>query len=156
MDDFVYIKKTLGLWSAERAALLLIIKIDKLKTREKYERHYLLLSVLYTEMVKVRKICEAAFEELSELEKLMQYSTPKMLRLVQVLRQYKPEHVNRASKSNAAKGGLFSLYIFNILVCPNIKTEIFRKKNNLFLAWWGTVCSNGFYADFSSLPKIKQ
>jgi endoribonuclease Dicer len=113
LDDFVYIKKTLGLWSAERAALLLIIKIDKLKTREKYERHYLLLSVLYTEMVKVRKICEAAFEELSELEKLMQYSTPKMLRLVQVLRQYKPEHVNRASKSNAAKGGLFSLYIFN-------------------------------------------
>ena len=113
MDDFVYIKKTLGLWSAERAALLLIIKIDKLKTREKYERHYLLLSVLYTEMVKVRKICEEAFEELSELEKLMQYSTPKMLRLVQVLRQYKPEHVNRASKSNAAKGGLFSLYIFN-------------------------------------------
>lgn len=113
MDDFVYIKKTLGLWSAERAALLLIIKIDKLKTREKYERHYLLLSVLYTEMVKVRKICEEAFEELSELEKLMQYSTPKMLRLVQVLRQYKPEHVNRALKSNAAKGGLFSLYIFN-------------------------------------------
>ena len=122
MDDFVYIKKTLGLWSAERAALLLIIKIDKLKTREKYERHYLLLSVLYTEMVKVRKICEEAFEELSELEKLMQYSTPKMLRLVQVLRQYKPEHVNRASKSNAAKGGLFSLYIFHR----------------------GTVCWNGF------------
>ena len=122
MDDFVYIKKTLGLWSAERAALLLIIKIDKLKTREKYERHYLLLSVLYTEMVKVRKICEEAFEELSELEKLMQYSTPKMLRLVQVLRQYKPEHVNRASKSIAAKGGLLSLYIFNR----------------------GTVCWNGF------------
>ena len=108
LDDFVYIKKTLGLWSAERAALLMIIKIDKLKTREKYERHYLLLSVLYTEMVKIRKICEAAFEELSELERLMQYSTPKLLRLVQVLRQYKPEHVCRSSKSNIAKGSLFS------------------------------------------------
>ena len=103
LDDFVYIKKHLGLWSAERAALLMIIKIDKLKTREKYERHYLLLSVLYTEMVKIRKICEAAFEELSEIEKLMQYSTPKLLRLVQVLRQYKPEHVCRSSKGNAQK-----------------------------------------------------
>ena len=98
LDDFVFIKESLGLWSAERAALLLIIKIDKLKTREKYERHYLLLSVLYTEMVKIRKICEAAFQELSELEKLMQYSTPKLLRLVQVLRQYKPDHVCRPSK----------------------------------------------------------
>ena len=103
LDDFVFIKKELGLWSAERAALLLIIKIDKLKTREKYERHYLLLSVLYTEMVKIRKICEAAFQELSELDKLMQYSTPKLLRLVQVLRQYKPDHVCRPTSKIVPK-----------------------------------------------------
>lgn len=103
LDDFVYIKETLGLWSAERAALLLIIKIDKLKTREKYERHFLLLSVLYTEMVKIRKICENAFENLSEVDKLMQYSTPKLLRLVQVLRQYKPEHVCRQQPKPSEK-----------------------------------------------------
>ena len=47
LDDFVHIKNHLGLWCAERAALLLIIKIEKLKTREKYERHFILLSVLY-------------------------------------------------------------------------------------------------------------
>ena len=47
LDDFVHIKDNLGLWCAERAALLLIIKIEKLKTREKYERHFILLSVLY-------------------------------------------------------------------------------------------------------------
>lgn len=98
LDDFVYVKNRLGLWSAERAALLLIIKIDKLKTREKYERHYLLLSSLYTEMVKIRKICELAFENLSEIEKLTQYSTPQLLRLVQILRQYKPDHVCRPPK----------------------------------------------------------
>ena len=66
LNDFVHIKKTLGLWCAERAALLLIIKIDRLKTREKSERHYLLLSVLYTEMVRVRKICETAFNVTSD------------------------------------------------------------------------------------------
>lgn len=83
LDDFVHVKNTLGLWCAERAALLLIIKIDKLKTREKYERHFLLLSSLYTEMVKIRKICEMAFNDLSDIERLTKYSTPKLLRLVE-------------------------------------------------------------------------
>ena len=67
LQDFVDINDHLGLWCAERAALLLIIKIEKLKTREKYERHFILLSVLYSEMVKIRKICESAFESLSEI-----------------------------------------------------------------------------------------
>ena len=44
-----------------------IFQIEKLKTREKYERHFILLSVLYSEMVKIRKICESAFESLSEI-----------------------------------------------------------------------------------------
>jgi endoribonuclease Dicer len=95
LDDFVLVMKTCGLWCAERAALLLIIKIDKLKTREKYERHFLLLSVLYTEMVKIRKLCEETFEEISDIDRLIRYSSPKLLRLVDTLRQYKPEHVCR-------------------------------------------------------------
>ncbi len=99
LDNFVQTKKTLGLWSAERAALLLIIKIDKLKTREKYERHFLLLGVLYTEMVKIRKICEEAFEDMPEIDRITKHSTPKLLRLVDILRQYKPDHICRSSAS---------------------------------------------------------
>ena len=50
-----------GLWCADRAALVLMIKIDKLKTREKYERHFLLLSVLFTAMIKIRKVWVVSF-----------------------------------------------------------------------------------------------
>ena len=103
LDDFVNIKNSLGLWCAERAALLLIIKIDRLKTREKYERHFLLLSILYTEMVKVRKICEEAFGELSDHERLIKYSTPRLIKLVEILRQFKPEHVARTSRNPKPK-----------------------------------------------------
>ena len=102
LDDFVRIKNTLGLWCAERAALLLIIKIDRLKTREKSERHYLLLSVLYTEMVRVRKICEIAFNDLTDYDRLIKYSTPRLLKLVEILRQYKPEHVCRSKTKSSA------------------------------------------------------
>ncbi len=95
LDDFQTIRNSLGLWSAERAALLLIIKLEKLKTREKYERHFLLFSVLYSEMVKIKKIFENALGDMDDVEKLLKYSSPKMIRLVEVLRQYKPEHVCR-------------------------------------------------------------
>ena len=46
-------------------------------------------------MAKIRKICEMAFEDISEIDKLMNHSTPWLLKLVDVLRQYKPEHVSR-------------------------------------------------------------
>lgn len=55
LDDWGAVLETLGVWAAERAALVLCIKIDKLKTMEKYERHYLLLGVVYTEFSRVRR-----------------------------------------------------------------------------------------------------
>lgn len=103
LEDFVHINENLGLWCAERAALLLIIKIEKLKTREKYERHFILLSVLYSDMVKIRKICELAFEEMSELDRLMGHSTPRLLKLVEIFKQYKPDHVCPTSKTPTTK-----------------------------------------------------
>ncbi|QQP56858.1 Endoribonuclease Dicer1, partial [Caligus rogercresseyi] len=93
IDEFLSILRTCGVWCAERAALLLTIKICKLKTREKYERHYLLLSVLYSEMLKICKLCDDAFGELSDREKMTKYAKPKMLRFLSVLLQYKPEHI---------------------------------------------------------------
>uniref|UniRef100_A0A0K2UZN8 ribonuclease III n=1 Tax=Lepeophtheirus salmonis TaxID=72036 RepID=A0A0K2UZN8_LEPSM len=103
IDDFLNILRTCGVWCAERAALLLTIKIDKLKTREKYERHYLLLSVLYTEMLKICKICDDAFADLTDREKMTKYSKPKLLRLMSVLLQYKPEHITDHSEDPKEK-----------------------------------------------------
>ena len=104
IDDFLGILSELGVWSADRAALILMIKIDKLKTREKYERHFLLLSLLFTTMIKIRKMCDDAYEDLTEREKLEKFSRPKLLRLVEMLEVYTPEQVvsDVASTSDTA------------------------------------------------------
>eukprot|EP00090_Calanus_glacialis_P013551 TRINITY_DN22218_c0_g1_i1.p1 TRINITY_DN22218_c0_g1~~TRINITY_DN22218_c0_g1_i1.p1 ORF type:complete len:1958 (-),score=615.01 TRINITY_DN22218_c0_g1_i1:364-6237(-) len=90
LQDFTDILGELGVWCADRAALILMIKIDKLKTREKYERHFLLLSVLFTLMVRIRKLCDDTYGDIEELAKLEKYSRPKLERLVQLLQAYSP------------------------------------------------------------------
>jgi len=90
IQDFTDILGELGVWCADRAALILMIKIDKLKTREKYERHFLLLSVLFTVMVRIRKLCDDTYGDIGEIVKLEQYSRPKLGRLVQLLLAYSP------------------------------------------------------------------
>ena len=99
LQDFRVAFDTLGVWCAERAALILIIKIEKLKTCEKYERHFLLLSTIYTEMMRIQKLCDIAFNDMTETEKMMSFATPKLLRLVEIFKEYKPEHI----KKNALK-----------------------------------------------------
>ena len=97
LQDFCTAFNTLGVWCAERASLLLIIKIEKLKTCEKYERHFLLLSTMYTEMMRVQKICDVAFDELTEIEKMTRFSTPKLLKLVEIFKDYKPDHIQKTA-----------------------------------------------------------
>ena len=99
LQDFRVAFDTLGVWCAERAALILIIKIEKLKTCEKYERHFLLLSTIYTEMMRIQKLCDIAFNDMTETEKMMKFATPKLLKLVEIFKEYKPEHI----KKNALK-----------------------------------------------------
>jgi hypothetical protein len=111
LQDFRSAFETLGVWCAERAALLLIIKIEKLKTCEKYERHFLLLSTIYTEMMRIQKICDVAFSELTEIEKMIQFSTPKLLKFLDILEEYKPEHIQKS-------------------VSREIKEENIKKSNN--------------------------
>ena len=103
LEDFLYVTRTLGVWCAERASLVLLIKIDKLKTREKYERHFLLLSMIYTEMCRIRRLCNIAFANLTEKEKIENFSKPKVLKLVEILKQYKPEHIQTPGHHKKAK-----------------------------------------------------
>ena len=90
MSDFLAILAELGVWCADRAALLLMIRIDKLKTREKYERHFLLLSVLFSVMVRIRKMCDDVYSDLTEEEKMTTFSRPKLCRLVELLMTFSP------------------------------------------------------------------
>ena len=42
---FRYILDNFGVWCAVRGALLLVVRLEKMKMREKYERHYLVLGL---------------------------------------------------------------------------------------------------------------
>ncbi|KAF5300195.1 hypothetical protein FQA39_LY11229 [Lamprigera yunnana] len=88
--DFLNILQSLGPWAADQAALNLLNTIEKLKVKVPYERHYLLLCMISTVMVKIRAICDVEFQELSEVERILQYSSSKILRFLEIMRQFKP------------------------------------------------------------------
>ncbi|EZA50771.1 Endoribonuclease Dcr-1 [Ooceraea biroi] len=90
LQDFLHILETLGPWCADRAALALLILTEKLKIKTPYERHYLLLNMMTTVFIKIRALCDNEFQHLSEKEKIYQYSTPKVHRLLQILKTYTP------------------------------------------------------------------
>uniref|UniRef100_T1HEL3 ribonuclease III n=1 Tax=Rhodnius prolixus TaxID=13249 RepID=T1HEL3_RHOPR len=90
ITDFLDVLHTMGPWCADKAALVLLVQIEKLKVKTPYERHFLLLCLISTTLLKIRAICDNAFQGLSETEKILKYSTPKVLRLIEIVRQFKP------------------------------------------------------------------
>lgn len=88
--EFLYILETLGLWAADRAALILLLLIEKLKIKTPYERHYLLLSVVATLFLKIRAYCDDTFSGLTDAEKIYKFSTPKIHRLIEILKTFTP------------------------------------------------------------------
>ncbi|XP_060537444.1 endoribonuclease Dcr-1 [Cylas formicarius] len=91
LHDYLSILEDLGPWGADRAAMNLLSKIEKLKVKTPYERHYLLLCTVSTTLVRTRAVCDYEFEKCdSEIEKIKQFSTLKVMKLIDVLRQFKP------------------------------------------------------------------
>lgn len=91
LDQFLAILDEFGAWGADRAAVNLIMQIEKLKIKTPYERHYLLLCLVSTTLIQVRAHCDDVFGQLSsEKERIETYSSQKVLRLLEVLRQFKP------------------------------------------------------------------
>lgn len=43
-----------GLWCADRAALYALVEVEKLKKKTAYDRHYLLLCMIFTVMARIR------------------------------------------------------------------------------------------------------
>lgn len=54
VEDFLHVLRTLGPWCADRAALALLMLTEKLKIKTPYERHYLLLNMVSSVMIKIR------------------------------------------------------------------------------------------------------
>lgn len=91
LGEFVQVLDELGAWCADRAALASLQRIERMKVKTPYERHFLLLCMASTTLVQVRAHCEAAFGQLAnERERIERYSTAKVHRLLQVLRMFRP------------------------------------------------------------------
>lgn len=90
LEEFLEILDDLGAWSADRAAYGMLVKIEKLKVKVPYERHYLLLCIASTVLVSIRALCESEFQDYTDKEKVLHFSTPKVLRFLEVLKQFKP------------------------------------------------------------------
>ena len=90
IQDFLHVLNTLGPWCADRAALALLMLTEKLKVKTPYERHFLLFNIVTTVLIKIRAICDNAFESLSDTERVYQHTTPKVHRLLQTLKTYTP------------------------------------------------------------------
>lgn len=98
LDQFLCVLDEFGPWCADRAALNLIAQIEKSKIKTPYERHYLLLCLVSTTLIQIRAFCEQTFQRFaSEKECIETYSSPKALRLLNILRQFKPDKPSDAN-----------------------------------------------------------
>nr|AFK29469.1 Dicer1 [Locusta migratoria]BAW35364.1 Dicer1 [Locusta migratoria] len=90
LNEFLDVLHTLGPWCADRAAFSLLLNVEKLKVKTPYERHFLLLCMVSTVLVKIRAVCDDYFKGLPEKERILKFSSPKVLRLLEIIKQFKP------------------------------------------------------------------
>lgn len=92
LDQFLNILDEFGPWAADRAALTLLMQIEKAKVKTPYERNFLLFCMVSTTFIQIRAHCEYVFQSLpTEKERIETYSSPKVLRLLEVLRLFAPQ-----------------------------------------------------------------
>nr|XP_029717928.1 endoribonuclease Dcr-1 isoform X1 [Aedes albopictus] len=97
LHEFLAVLDEMGPWCADRAALAMIVQIEKQKIKTPYERHFLLLCMVSTVFVQIRSHCDQVFQQYSnEKEKILAHSTPKVLRILEIFRLFSPvSHKNK-------------------------------------------------------------
>ncbi|XP_058811956.1 endoribonuclease Dcr-1 [Topomyia yanbarensis] len=92
LNEFLTVLDEMGPWCADRAALALIVQIEKQKIKTPYERHFLLLCLVSTVFVQIRSYCDLIFQQFAtEKEKIEAFSTPKIRRLLEIFRFFRPD-----------------------------------------------------------------
>ncbi|XP_061727447.1 endoribonuclease Dcr-1 [Cydia pomonella] len=86
--QFLYVLDELGPYGADKAAFSLLTKLEKLKIKVPYERHFLLLCLCTTVLVKIRCYSDLMFSKYSELDRITTFSTAKVLRFIEILAQF--------------------------------------------------------------------
>lgn len=101
IDHYLSILDEFGPWAADRAALTLLMQIEKAKVKTPYERNFLLLCMVSTTFIQIRAYCESVFQQLpTDRERIETYSSPKVLRLLEVLRAFAPPKKPDASNAS--------------------------------------------------------
>lgn len=104
IDEFLMILDELGVYCADKAALMLLMKIEKLKVKTPYERHFLLLCLVSTTLIQVRSFCDVVFQSMAtEKERIDAYTTPKVSRILELLKLFKPEKNKQREKLKIVK-----------------------------------------------------
>lgn len=101
--DLLVVLKTMGPYCADKAALTLLYTVEKLKVKTPYERHYVLLCIVSTLLIHIRSTFEGVFDGYSNEESIMKFSSPRVLRLISVLKQFKPKSFKAENKTEAKK-----------------------------------------------------
>lgn len=89
--DFLEVLKTMGPYCADKAALTLLYVVEKLKVKTPYERHYVLLCVVSTLLIQVRATFDDIFYNFSNEDRIFNFSSPHVLRMINTLKQFKPK-----------------------------------------------------------------
>lgn len=89
--DFLVVLKTMGPYCADKAALTLLYTVEKLKVKTPYERHYVLLCIVSTLLIQIRSTFDDIFHNYSNEDRILKFSSPRVLRLISVLKQFKPK-----------------------------------------------------------------
>ncbi|CAH1642717.1 unnamed protein product [Spodoptera littoralis] len=88
---FLYVLEQLGPYAADKAAFCLLNKLEKLKIKIPYERHFILMCLCTTVFIKIRCYAELVFNTIEdEWTRIKTFSTPKILRFVEILEKFKP------------------------------------------------------------------
>lgn len=128
LDQFLSVLDEFGPWCADRAALNLIAQIEKSKIKTPYERHYLLLCLVSTTLIQIRAFCEQVFQRISNAKECIEtYSSPKAIRLLEILRQFKPEKL--VEEPNTKSIPTNSNEISNIEIYAQNKSNILDNDN---------------------------
>lgn len=123
LNEFLIILNELGPYCADKAAITLLHQIEKRKEKVPYEHHFLILCLVSTTLIQIRSHCDSVFRELkSDKEKLETYSSPKLLRILDVVKQFKPDKGGKTIDKK--KSSEVSEIKCNSEACINLINEI--------------------------------
>ncbi|KAH8251672.1 hypothetical protein KR038_004350 [Drosophila bunnanda] len=98
IDSLLAVLHEMGPWCTQRAAHHFYQSNEKLKVKTPHERHYLLYCLVSTALIQLHALCDYTFQKQQgaggdSRPTIERYSSPKVRRLLQTLRCFKPEEV---------------------------------------------------------------